>query len=506
MIRFTHPDLTIYLGPPGTGKTTSLLNVMEAEIGRGVKPGMIGFVSFTKKATLEAKERAVKKFGIDPDKLSHFRTNHSVAFMALGLDRNKVMQKKDYQEIGGKCSVDITGSNVSTEGLPAPGSLLGDRMLFCDHLARNRCISLEKQWKELADSEVTWDMQHRLSLSLQEYKKEHGLFDYTDMLEQFVDHGFVPELDVLIIDEAQDLSALQWRAMQALAKKSRRVYIAGDDDQAIYRWAGADVDQFIGIEGKVVVLDHSYRLPRKVHALSQGILTKISRRREKKFNPRDADGDVLTHPDIESIDMSQGQWLILARNNYLLDRVETYIRDQGYPYISKTWDPHETIYVIKLWHHLLKGHPISGDNARMIYRYISTGKGVKRGYKTLTGLQDDDTVDLATLKAKYGLMVDSIWHKSLDRIDLRDRDYFTRVLKRGEKLGQIPRITLSTIHGAKGGQSDNVVLLTDVSKKTIEEMKKNPDDEHRVFYVGATRTIERLHLVMPTIEGLSYQL
>ena len=59
-----HTKQTLILGPPGTGKTTRLISIMEKEIARGVKPERIAFVSFTKKATEEAADRAAEKFGL----------------------------------------------------------------------------------------------------------------------------------------------------------------------------------------------------------------------------------------------------------------------------------------------------------------------------------------------------------------------------------------------------------------------------------------------------------
>ena len=67
----------------------------------------------------------------------------------------------------------------------------------------------------------------------------------------------------------------------------------------------------------------------------------------------------------------------------------------------------------------------------------------------------------------------------------------------GEQLNKEPRIELSTIHAAKGGESQNVVLLTDLTKTTLDGYEKNPDDENRLFYVGATRTKENLHIIEP---------
>ena len=75
-----------------------------------------------------------------------------------------------------------------------------------------------------------------------------------------------------------------------------------------------------------------------------------------------------------------------------------------------------------------------------------------------------------------------------------------------EKLNQDPRINLSTIHGAKGGESENVVLLTDLSENTMKAYERNADDENRLFYVGATRTKEHLHIISPKQEYKGYSI
>ena len=69
--------------------------------------------------------------------------------------------------------------------------------------------------------------------------------------------------------------------------------------------------------------------------------------------------------------------------------------------------------------------------------------------------------------------------------------------RNGENLKGAPRIHLSTIHSVKGGERPNVVLLTDLTTNTNRSYLKNPDDETRLFYVGATRTKENLHIIRP---------
>ena len=63
-----------------------------------------------------------------------------------------------------------------------------------------------------------------------------------------------------------------------------------------------------------------------------------------------------------------------------------------------------------------------------------------------------------------------------------------------------PRITISTIHGAKGGEADNVVLLSDMGLNAYNAMIDNEDAEHRVWYVGVTRAKKKLYICEPSTQ------
>ena len=73
------------------------------------------------------------------------------------------------------------------------------------------------------------------------------------------------------------------------------------------------------------------------------------------------------------------------------------------------------------------------------------------------------------------------------------------MLANKEKVFTKPRITLSTIHAAKGGEADNVLLLPDITKSAVDNNDIDPDELHRLFYVAVTRAKKSLHILEPKI-------
>lgn len=489
---------TIVLGPPGTGKTTTLIRMVSDELAAGTPPDRIGYVTFTRRGAQEARDRMSAQHDLrGRSVLPWFSTLHSLSMRCLGLGTGAVMEGARLQEFADLIGERLTGRFSQDDGSYI-GYDRGDRMLFMDNLARVRQILLRQQYDESHD-DIDWVVVERFSRALAQFKRDRGLVDYTDLLHMFASRGESPGLDVLFVDEAQDLSRVQWDVVRVLCRGVRRVVVAGDDDQAIFRWAGADVDTLLDLEGDVRVLDQSYRVPRRVQSLAASVVARLSRRRDKRWMPRDAEGDVSWVPRIEDLDWSGSSVLVMARNQYLLDPLMREMRASGVLY---THHGHPSVRqslltAIVTWERLRQGQEQPADHVQRVLDLMTVGVGVDRGKKTKLAAEGDRLVGMAELRQQWGVRTDAIWHEALDRVPDFERSYMVRCRRQGEKFSAPPRVRIDTIHASKGAEADHVVLLTDMATRTHRESLGLPDDEARVWYVGVTRAKERLTIVMP---------
>jgi len=482
----------IILGPPGTGKTSTLLGLIEDELEKGTAPDRIGFFTFTKKAVNEGKERAVDRFDLSNRDLPFFRTLHSLAFRQLGLTRESVMDRGDILDLNEKLNLRLSGRTTSDDG-HLFGMTHDDRLAFIENLARMRSIPLEQQWHEVDDA-VGWFELERFARGLKLFKEDRLLVDYTDMLQLFLEKGDVPKLDAMFVDEAQDLSPLQWAVVRKLADHADRIYVAGDDDQAIYKWAGADVDYLIQNSKGAMILHQSHRVPAAVHEVASQCIGQVRSRIHKTWSPRKEQGLVRWEPTIDLINMEEGDWLVLARTNYLLEEIDEYCRNQGWffevkgrPSISET-----KVRAVLNWERLHQGLDITVTDCANLLKFIKV-----RNPKSLDILDLDVMITHEVLKKHFPDLPNGYWYDVFNLLSAKEISYIRAMLRRGERITKQPRIRLSTIHAAKGGEATNVVLLTDITNRVYKNYQSNPDDENRVFYVGLTRTKENLYLIEP---------
>jgi DNA helicase-2/ATP-dependent DNA helicase PcrA len=497
---YTTAPTTIF-GPPGTGKTTTLINIVQEKLLDGVRPEEIGFMSFSRKAATEARERASIILDLNPKDMIYFRTLHSLAFSWLGLSTSEVMSGRDYNELGKLVGLDFrTTQTVNME----EGALFnigagGDKYMSLIQYARVKKVDLEEEFHKGWDQSLNKQQLLVLDKAFKDYKRANRKVDFIDMIERFIWQDTSPEFELLIIDEAQDLAPLQWEMVQdVLVPNSNEIYYAGDDDQAIYSWMGVDADNFLNASSDKIILDQSYRVPEHPFAFAKGLTDQITKRENKEWKPKEEKGFVTWHNNILDVDMREGEWLILTRTNYIANKVCQSLRDEGYVFWreGEGWSVSINVLVaIEVWIKLKRGATVPADLLKPFSKLINPKYIQRSGRKIMYSLPDDEEYTLIDLKRLCGFEANNFvtWQNVL-KVSEQVAAYIISVRRRGEKiLSADPRIRVSTIHRAKGGEADNVALLLDSTKACVES--PDQDAERRVWYVGVTRAKKELHII-----------
>ena len=463
------------VGPPGTGKTRRLLNEVHKYIEKGTPHDKIGYFAFTRKAAGEARDRFLaKNQDLTKKDVKYFQTLHSLAFNNLGLKEENVMQEGNYQAIGETCGIQIKYASYETNNFNGIFSSSSEYLSLIN-LARVRQVTAEQQFNR--NEHLSWISKTKLigiEKEINNYKNAHNLIDFTDMIQQFLDKGDTPKFKVIFVDEAQDLSLIQWSMIKKIEEDTNcDVWIAGDDDQAIFGWAGADVDSFINWEAREILLDKSERVPQLIQRKALDVISRIYLNRlPKDYLPKNELGNIYERFNINGIDMSTGDWLILARTNSLLKTLPAYLKRKGFFFQTNQ----------------------GNSMGKSLYEDILNWKKIQND-ESVPEIQHQRIVENIKNK-KIDINLD--WYEAFNNVSVSKRDYMRAMLDNGEEILKEPRIKVSTIHGAKGGEAHNVVLYLNQTANTIKGAKKSQDkqdEEFRVWYVGITRTIENLFLI-----------
>jgi len=448
----------IIFGAPGCGKTTYLLNILEKELTK-TTPDRIAFISFTRKGVYEGLERAITKFNYTDKDFKYFRTLHSICFNELKHTRYDMLSKKDYRHFSKAMNMNFVG--YYTEEFFHND----DRYLFLYFLKHNN-YDMYIKMRDAMQINIT-TLKH-IALNYEKFKKQFKKVDFTDLLKNTIKQRIALDIDVAIIDEAQDLTTLQWKVCNVLFSKAKRLYIAGDDDQAIYEWTGADVNYFLNIEGNRTILNKSWRLSTNLLDFAKNISSYITNRVDKDFKPNNDGGNIYYYNSIADFKFKDDEtYYCLSRNNYFLKIFVDELKKQT-----------------KLFYH--KGN--ISINEKMIF-------AIKNFEKYKTGKLDEKDMIKVEACIRPGI-IDIAKFSWFEVLNLPGEEvFYYRKLVENKIHIQEPKIMVNTIHGVKGGEADNVILLLDITRAVYRQLYEMSDSELRVLYVACTRARHNLHIV-----------
>ncbi len=454
-------NYTSVIGPPGTGKTTCLIEQAKAALRDESDPGRIGFITYTRAAAEEGKQR------IGARKMRWFGTVHSVAAKCLELGKPRILDPR-HRELEVEMLERLGYSLRSERGARVSGlySLVRHSMKDFDWLVEH---VFRSQLPPCSADDLDAFGRHYVDL-----KRQFELIDFDDILEQFLAEGTGPELDLLLVDEAQDLTTLLWRTVEKLGQRAARVVLAGDNDQMLYRWTGADDGLFQQYFTGATVLEQSYRCARAIAAKAHGVIAR-AQNLPKTWRPTAEEGEIFWVSDISSVPLRDGKkWFVLAHMNRTVRGLARDLRERR-------------VYF---------GTLIRGDYAR------GYSKEMTRFLRWWERRGRDDRLDefaLKCLQLEYLQDVPDTLAETLERLCrvspvmtvedcmyTRDLHYF------GDDILATPPVTLMTINQAKGLECDRVCIDLRTVGAIREEWAHDYLPATRRAYVAVTRAREQV--------------
>lgn len=523
------------IGGAGTGKTRLILDRLSAakrELGLSVSE--IGFATFTRAGRQEICSRAADAWSVDVEALDWFRTAHSIAYRQCGIEDGQLITGKDGDDwmsmaLGGRVNtrIDARGERTYVAGVDDSIPIA----LRSWELARSTMTPLSRVLEAMAKSGEQCPPPSEIASIVEKYeraKKVDGRCDYTDMIARFAGVRFTvhgpeetdpagdcPEnLRILAIDEAQDSSALVDRVCKRLAYggKVDRVWLCGDPYQSIHGFAGGDYRLFLGWDAVESVMPQSYRCPDSVLKLGERCLRRMmSGYRDRGIMPASHEGSVRTASTIgEALSRitPDSSCLILGRCGYSLEPYEEALSAAKVPYrwidrghSEATVDGFKALWAIQ------NGEVATGNGwgnavAMLAVNSEEHGQLLTRGEKAawqkgqrsdfdLILPTDEDLSLVGVQPALSGLIRKGRWHLAVEpKIRERAEQWLRTATQHGPEIASNPPIKLSTIHGAKGLEAENVILSS-VTSPRIERSRMNTQESHdeecRIEYVAVTR-------------------
>jgi superfamily I DNA/RNA helicase len=517
-------------GPPGTGKTTTLSRWIGTTAQRHGSESMI-VASFTKTAAAELGGRDL------PLDKSQIGTLHSHAYRLLDCPPIAEDILEDWNANNPVLAL-TAGSHKGQLEEAAPEMMCktdGDALMMDYQVLRAKMIPVELWPATVLAFARRWDA----------WKQSNGVIDFTDMISLALENcPTAPgSPSIGFFDEVQDFTPLELALVRQWGASMEQVILAGDDDQCIYNFKGANPDAFLYPnvpDEQKRVLAQSYRVPSKEQSIAQRWITGVKSREPKDYAPREEAGEVrwlsegsFKQPEYVLEDaqryLEQGKTVMfLSTCGYMLDPLKNLLRSEGLPFHNPyrrsrgDWNPLKASRgvsaVDRLLAFLRPQSAIWGDEARMWRALEVAWWSSPLKVKNIIKEMGRPTVNMWPEGAEPSIaqLLEVFYEEALDNALDGNVDWWldnlvaakkstmdfpaTIYRKQGPKalIGD-PKILIGTIHSVKGGEADAVYVFPDLSASGIREWNDLQGDGHdaiiRQIYVAMTRARESLVFV-----------
>ena len=302
----------LVLAGPGTGKTKTLtvrLAYLLAE--RHVAPEALLAMTFTTRAAQEMRERLERLVGSHADRV-FLGTFHSFCFQLLRVEGDRLDLPRDFGVADRRAQMTIMERALRRLGQPDNAA---QRMLHDVSTFRHRRAGGNSPGEDPSRAEISEAYQQQL--------RKCGLLDFDELLilgvrllECFdeVRENIQQRFSHVLVDEYQDVDPVQQQLLRLLVGDRNHLWVVGDGDQAIYAFRGAESERVLRFEqhypnGKVVMLEQSYRFTPQIAAVASQVIRRNASRRPLILNTANASGSpvhVVSFPD----EQAEAAWIV----------------------------------------------------------------------------------------------------------------------------------------------------------------------------------------------------
>lgn len=557
------------LGGPGCGKTTEILKMLKRNFEDGMHFDQVLMIGFAKATVENLQERAVKdktlSLFLTEKQAESIKTIHKFCkdhlnnfqiFNESAKQTFKKLIKTDPDNWPRLTDTDYDGTDIIAVGWTEEHDKKFGAIMNLIGLAKHS-LGFEKAYKVNGKYVIEKDPLQRIFHfydedfnysrvrykrpeisyvynNFKKFKDYYQMIDFDDMLEKtLVKNIEFKPYKLVLVDEAQDLSKLEWQVISKIARNTEELVLVGDDDQSIYGWKGSDARIFQKWpceKGCIRSLPKTYRLPKPVYEVVMKIQGEIQTRLGTTFecdpNKEGSFGFIDSLRVLANSIDSKSDVIMCARTNALAVKFKNFCIDHGLIFKEKNYDydrgtSFRTIFdqedrkeLIQAWNTLKSGGVIQGRQYLKMVKKLAPGliehgkKGSLEHADTQPPeLQDPDLyLFFQDIKDKYYFKGDvkSEWFDVLkfetSSVLFRDNEHLNNYLRYcWEKDNTLEsNIKIAPIHSVKGMEADIVIVDSNWGPNSLKSYnsgsKKQEDEETRVSYVATSRPKKHLRI------------